>query len=125
MIPKVPAAAVADAGHAELIIIGLVILLGVMIKLWWRERQNWEKKEHEWKERIEGKLDIAIENHIQCQKNLPFMYVTKDDFKTLNNDLREISNDRTKKWNTFTDKFDALMDKFGKHRHDENGKVDL
>jgi hypothetical protein len=124
MIPKIPAAA-CDPGHAELIIIGLVILLIIMARLWWKERQDGLSKEAQWKERVEEKLDVALSAHIECQKNLPFTYVTKNDFKTLNDYLREISNDRTKIWNTFTDKFDVLMDKFGKHRHDENRKVDV
>ena len=37
MIPKIPAAATCDPGHAELVILVLVILLAIMAKLWWKE----------------------------------------------------------------------------------------
>ena len=125
MIPKIPAAATCDPGHAELVILGLIVLLIIMAKLWWKERQSSLSEETKWKERLEAKLDIALLAHDACQKSLPFLYVTKEDFKVLYDDLKQMSNDRNIKWNTFTEKFDALMEKFGKHRHDQNGKVDV
>jgi phage pi2 protein 07 len=52
-----------------------------------------------------------------CQKNLPYQFVTKEEYK-------ELLNKRNQQWEMFIDKFEKLITRFWNHSHDTNGKVD-
>jgi hypothetical protein len=116
-IPHVPPAA-CESGHAELIIIGLVIAVGFLVKAWLAEKRKNGNETQIWRTRIEAKLDQTILNHDACQKNLPYQFVTKDEYK-------ELLAKRNQQWELFIDKFEKLMARFWNHSHDNNGKVDV
>jgi hypothetical protein len=116
-IPHVPPAA-CESGHAELIIIVLVIAIGFLIKAWLSEKRKNGNETQVWRNRIEGKLDQTISNHDVCQKSLPYHFVTKDEYK-------ELLSKRNQQWESFIEKFERLMTRFWSHSHDTNGKVDV
>ena len=116
-IPTIPSAACTDPSHAELTMIGLIILLVILARMWWHERfKNMKDHEH-WAGRIEDKLDQSISSHEVCQRQLPFKFVTKDEFK-------ELLAERNRQWQTFNEKFDRAMSHFWNHAHSHNGKID-
>ncbi len=116
MTPKVPEAVTNDAGHAEITIIFLIILVVLMGKLWWLERRRSIQAAEKWANRVEGKLDQAIAAHHQCQKEMPYRYVTKEEFK-------ELIVERNRQWSEFNAKFDKALEIIWNHTHTVDGRV--
>jgi hypothetical protein len=116
-IPHIPSAAYNDPAHFELIMILMIVVVFIMTRMWWHERRKNDSEEERWVDRIEDKLDRTIGAHDQCQKDMPFKYVTKEEF-------RDLLKERNRQWTEFNDKFDKLIDRFWNHCHDHNGKVE-
>ena len=116
-LPHVPNSVICDSGHAEITIISLILLLAVFIRLWWVNRQERHNEAKEWRLRMEGKLDQALEDHQKCRQQLPFQYVTKEEFK-------DLMAERNKQWDEFNRRFEDFISKFWNHGHDNAGKVE-
>jgi hypothetical protein len=116
-IPHIPISAYNDAAHSELIIVLMIIVVFVMAKMWWHERKKNDNEEERWIQRVENKLDRNMAAHDQCQKDMPFKYVTKEEF-------RDLLKERNRQWGDFNNKFGKLLDRFWSHCHDQNGKVE-
>lgn len=115
-LPSVPPAAL-QPDNAELIIIFLVIIIGFLVKFYISEKKRNSVEAVAWRERIEDKLDLAISSHDLCQKELPYKFVTKEEFK-------DLLSERNRQWKDFNEKFDRLLDRFWNHSHDNRGKVE-
>jgi cbb3-type cytochrome oxidase subunit 3 len=116
-VPEIPTSVVCDSSHAEITIIFLIILVTVFAKLFWNERQKNVGEEERAYMRIEAKLDSVINGHIECQKQLPVQFVTKEIYK-------ELLAERNRQWELFNEKFEKFIQRFWNHSHDTNGKVD-
>jgi hypothetical protein len=103
--------------HAEILLPILFGMCSVLFYLYLKELRKKEVRDTSWEERIEEKLDKVLEEHINCQKSLPFTYITKEEF-------RIFLDERNKQWDSFTNKFDQHMTRFWHHQHDNNGKVE-
>jgi hypothetical protein len=116
-IPSVPPSIICDSGHAEIVIIVLIILTSVFVRLWWIGRKENQTRTNAWRERMEEKLDKALDDHTRCRETLPERFVTKEEF-------RDLLSERNRQWEDFNEKFGKLMDRFWTHCHDEKGKVE-
>jgi hypothetical protein len=101
-LPNIPESIYCDPAHSEIILIGMIIIIIIMSKMWWVEHKKTENNHKIWGQRIEEKLDKAMTSHIECQKNIPIMFVTKQEF-------RDLIEERNRQWSHFNDRFDRLI----------------
>jgi hypothetical protein len=123
-IPAVPPSIVCDANHAEIIVICLLILIGLLVWLYRAERNKNTNEEREWKLRLEVKLDKALDEHRLCRESLPFTYATKTETFDMQQAFKDLTKERTEAWEKFTNKFEDFVTQFWNHAHDTNGKVE-
>jgi hypothetical protein len=113
--------------HSEILLPVMVAIISLLGWLLYWEIKNRRQVDENRLERIEKKLDLTLEQHDQCQKQLPFVYVTKEDFKTNNDivmkelkalmqELKDLAIERHKSWSIF-------LEKYQNHKHDSEGIV--
>jgi hypothetical protein len=103
--------------HADILLPIASTIIGILSWLLYKEISIRRATTSHWHERIEAKLDLALEEHNKCQNLLPIAYVSRQEFK-------DLITERNKQWSDFTAKFDKFTDRFWNHQH-TNGKVDI
>jgi hypothetical protein len=101
-LPRLPESSFCDPSHAELIIMGMFMVVFILARMWWVEHKKNEDDHKIWSQRIEEKLDKAMISHDECQKNMPFIFVTKQEF-------RDLIEERNRQWSHFNERFDKLI----------------
>lgn len=88
------------------VVIGLLLaVLGVMLARIWINI-----------DRLSAKMDKFMEAHYECQKNLPEIYLSKNEFAEWRLEWRNFLATRSKDW-------DELWRSFNSHQHNGGGKV--
>jgi hypothetical protein len=118
-LPHVPPAITCDSGHAEIVIICLIIISVLFYRSYKSEKKKREIEDTVWHQRIEDKLDNVLSEHSKCQAAIAERFASKTD----RSEFIQLIKERTEAWIEFNKKFDTLMDMFKNHTHRDSGEI--
>ncbi len=81
-----------------------IIIVGILSVIWAKISK------------LENKNEEHLKRQLECQKNLPLDFLTRQEFG-------KFQEQRKEQWDEFLDKFEKLLDRFYRHTHDPNGSV--